>query len=384
MMQTKVHVANSVKYTNFSLLCIIMNISKATVLVTVLAIALISFASAEHEQIHGSAYSFFESEMRKIIKVSADSIARVQHAAIQHMEAYGSHAALFAASNKHLNKHLLQASPPPPPTVGSASMGNPCPGAATATCSGSPSESLMKCFLLAFEGQPNMEGMFALPQLLCQLPSANSSCVSAIIGYIKTCSCTDFGPLYDIACPNTANACSNNIYVKQLIATQSVNNTLFDSRSFPPMPEPTPDGKGLIPPTLDLSVCGDHTMHRDILLINNMGACLGQLLDAFPLPDVTYEGAPPISVIRKSLKCSVSWKPFYMQATCSGNVAKCYSSLKASTNMLPSCLSMPLPTAATCPSGCSSELLAFGTANKSASCCVAWFQALSTDTSACR
>ena len=361
-----------------------MNIAKATVLVTVLAIALISFACAEHDQIHGSAFRFFESEMRKLIKVSADSIARVQHAANQQMEAHGIHAALLAASNKQLNKHLLQASPP---TDGGPSkpMGNPCPGAATATCSGAPSASVMSCFIAAFEGQPSMNGMFALPQLLCQLSSGNSSCVSTIIGYIKTCSCMDFGPLYDIACPNSANACSNNIYVKQLIATQSVNNTLFDMGSFPPVPQPTSDGKGLIPPSLDLSVCGDHTMHRDILLINNMGACLGQLLDAFPLPEfIAHEGAPPLSVIRKSLKCSVTWKPFYMQATCSGNVAKCYSSLKAPTNMLPSCLSMPLPTAATCPSGCSTELRAFGTANKSASCCVAWFQALAADTSACR
>jgi hypothetical protein len=371
-----------------------MNISKATVLVAVLAIALISFACAEHDQIHGSAFRFFESEMRKLIKVSADSIARVQHAASQQMEAHGIHAALLAASNKHVNKHLLQASSPTsvrdsggPPQDGGGPpnmMASLCPGAATATCTGEPSESLMRCYEAAFEGRPSMDGMFALPQLLCQLSSSNSSCVSTIISHMKTCSCMDLGPLYDIACPNSANACSNNIHVKQLIATQSVNNTLFDSGAFPPVPEPTSDGKGLIPPPLDLSVCGDHTMHRDILLINNMGVCLGQLLDAFPLPEISFPGAPPLSVMRKSLKCSVTWKPFYMQATCSGNVAKCYSSLKAPTNMLPSCLSMPLPTAATCPSGCSTELRAFGIANKTASCCVAWFQALAADTTPCR
>jgi hypothetical protein len=363
-----------------------MKVAKSTVLATVLAIALMSFARAEHDQNHDSTFRIFDSEMQKLIKISADSIAHVQRAAIQKMEAYGSHAALFSAGKTHLNKHLLQVSPPPPPKDrnSSTSTGNPCPGALTATCSGLPSASLMSCFTAAFEGNPNLDGIFAIPQLLCQLSSSNSSCVSAIIGYLKTCSCMDLKPLYDITCPNTANACSNNIYVKQLIATQSVNNTLFDMRFFPSEPQPTQDGKGLIPPTLDFSVCGDQTMHRDISLINNMGACLGQLLDAFPFPEMPLEGAPPMSLIKKSLKCSVTWKPFYMQATCSGNVARCYSALKAGTSMLPSCSSMPLPNAATCPSGCSSELLAFGTAKKSASCCVAWFQALAADTKPCR
>ena len=152
------------------------------------------------------------------------------------------------------------------------------------------------------------------------------------------------------------------------------------------MPMPGPNG-GLTAPPLDLSICGDRYLLRDVLLINNMGDCLDRLLDAFPVLDVTYPGGSPPAVMRSFLKCSVSWKPYYLQATCSGNLAKCYSAVRAPSSQLPSCQPLALSTTPPnpmCPSGCSSELAAFGSRNSSMSCCVEWFKGLASDDSACR
>lgn len=390
---------------------------RAALVVTVLASALVVFAHMSNAgpvfpnnqpDLHEWARSSLVTQMQKLMEHSADAIARVRHTAAQ-AQAQELKARSSLANKKLSSNHHSRENPPPGwesgnppghgcsgsscPPPGSPNYGggssNPCVGANSPACTGNMDPSVMQCFTSAFAGLPDMRGFFALPQMLCQLSSANASCATTIMDYMKTCNCIDFKPIFDMVCQSspTAHACSRNTYLQQLIAAQTVNNTLFDTTFFPQMPMPDPNG-GLTAPPLDLSICGDRSLLRDVLLINNMGDCLDRLLDAFPVVDVTYPGGSPPAVMRSFLKCSVSWKPYYLQATCSGNLAKCYSAVRAPSSQLPSCQPLALtttpPNPKTCPSGCSSELAAFGSGNSSVSCCVEWFKGLASDSSACR
>jgi hypothetical protein len=184
----------------------------------------------------------------------------------------------------------------------------------------------------------------------------------------------DFRPLYNLVCPTapTASQCSKNPGVQQFLAlaTNSSFGTYFSMMNFGEL-------MSSLSGQPDFSFCGDHDFYRNALLINSMGSCLYDIASSFPIP--SYATLPGISnykeFMTQSVKCALTMPSYVAQTYCSGNVAKCYSALKAPSSNLGACSTL---SSTTCPSNCKSSLATFGSSSSTlpGSCCVSWFQGM--------
>ena len=342
----------------------IATIMRPAVFVIVLALALTSFALGSNASpmptgVERDRAKMILDNLSQVMKQSSDALAQVQQSTKRLMQTHGAPVGSF--STERPNRKLQQDV-------------QPCPGSSTAACT-TPSQAVSACFLAVFN-QPNMDSMgslFGLPTFLCQLSTSNSSCAATLINYVKTCTCIDYQPIFNLVCPTapSASACSKNTYVQQFIALQTNSSFGFFGNAAMNMGVLF-DGFGKQP---DLTMCGDPEVYRTTMLINNIGACLYDIVNAFPMPSFT---TPPGGInyrqmMTGSLKCALTMPSYRLQSLCSGNVAKCYSALQAPSSNLGSCGTL---SAGTCPAGCSAQLATFGaTASTSpASCCVKWFQ----------
>jgi hypothetical protein len=300
--------------------------------------------------------------LSQVMEQSFDSLNHAQHATARLMVMHG-----VPASRVHIdrpNRKLHQEEPKP------AS----CASASSDMCR-AISPELTNCFLAVFNN-PDLNlngGFFALPTFLCQLSSSNSSCAATLITYVKTCACVDYQPLFNLACPTapTASACSKQASVQEFIALNTNSSEGFFG-GLMNMGSMFGPNMGSQP---DLTMCGDALLYRTTTMINNLGACLYDIVNAIPLP--TFATPPGGMNMRDmyvgSFKCALTMPSYRLQALCSGNVAKCYSALQSPSSNLGSCGTL---SAGTCPVGCSAQLATFGATTSSPACCVRWFQGM--------
>lgn len=301
--------------------------------------------------------------LSQVMEQSFDSLYHAQHATARLMVMHGAPASLVHIDRP--NRKLHQEEPKP----------QSCASASSDMCR-APSPELSNCFLAVFNN-PDVNlngGFFALPTFLCQLSGSNSSCAATLITYVKTCVCVDYQPLFNLACPTapSASACSKQASVQEFIALNTNSSegffggimnmgSMFGSMGSQP----------------DLTMCGDASLYRTTTMINNLGTCLYDIVNALPLPTFA---TPPGGVNMRDLyvgsfKCALTAPSYRLQALCSGNVAKCYSALQSPSSNLGSCGTL---SAGTCPAGCSAQLATFGatTQTSSSACCVRWFQGM--------
>jgi hypothetical protein len=298
------------------------------------------------------------------MKRSAEALDFVEEATVNVMRKHDPSFVLFQSSPKRLDRKLLQEEPD-------------CSASKSATCTSESQRPTLRSCMMALSSanaRNPMNSPFALPSLLCQIANTNSSCVSDVIGFFKTCACVDFQPLYNLMCPTAASAstCSQNSYVKRFLVLNAQNSSLgFFGTSLMNLPFP---GTGTRP---DLAPCGDADVYRQIFLINGMGPCLYSIVDAFPVP--TNILSQPLSntslnvgqMIRGSFRCALTANSYRYQAYCSGNIARCFS-----LRQTPDFGACRGASTSSCPAGCKDRLLAYGASSStsSAKCCVKWFQ----------
>jgi hypothetical protein len=307
-----------------------------------------------------------------VLEQSFDALTHAQHAAARLMVTHGAPASRLRIDRFTRKLHQSMSGPPPQ-----------CPGAQTATCQ-TLSPDVSACFMAAFNsGTPNIgDGFFGFPTFLCQLSSSHPTCAATLINYIKTCSCMDFQPLFNLACPTApqASACSKQTAVQEFIAlnTDSATSMGFfgGDMSMGDLFGSSPDS----PTAPDLKMCGDPLLYRTTTIINNLGPCLNDIINAIPLPSPPSDMPQPgqyKDMILGSFKCALTMPSYRLNSLCSGNVAKCYSALQSNSSNLGSCNAL---SAGTCPAGCSAQLATFGSTSSTsiASCCVSWFQSQAT------
>jgi hypothetical protein len=298
------------------------------------------------------------------MKQSANALALVQEATIYTMAKHETSFNFFHSAATRPDRRLQQ-------------QEQSCPASQTASCTSQIERpNLRSCMFALFKaaaGNP-LNSPFAFPSLLCQLASTNSSCASDLIGYFKTCTCVDFQPLYNLACPSapTASTCSRNSFVKRFLALNAQNSSLgFFGETMMQFPFPQ---TGVRP---DLAPCGNADAYRQTVLINGLGPCLYSIIDAFPLPTfvlsqtVTNTSLNMGQMIRDGMRCALTAPSYRYQTYCSGNIAKCFS-----LRQTPDFDLCRGATASSCPAGCRDKLAAYGASSSSspAKCCVKWFQ----------
>jgi hypothetical protein len=253
-----------------------------------------------------------------------------------------------------------------------------CPGAATSQCTSTPSSSLAACFSAFSKSGRNfnpMSGPFSFASLLCMSPT----CTDILISFFKTCSCVDFQPMVNIACPNSpkATACSRNTAVQSFVAWNADPAAgLFGLDVYVSLLTLMPQPYSWKP---DFKPCGDPKLYRRTVLINSLGVCLDELVAAFPMPTYMTDARMPEpyksltfgQVMTSSMKCAITFPSFLYQAMCSGTVGKCYSASQLSA--VSDCKNM---TASFCPANCKQQLASAGAPDSTfpAKCCVKWFQ----------
>jgi hypothetical protein len=320
------------------------------------------FADAISNQPRQAAFDLLSSAMKR----SAEALALVEQTTLDAVRLHDQSFASFhsAAATQHSARELQQ--------------DVSCSASQSEFCKSGPRDNLRlrSCMMAMFKtsvGSP-MSSPFAFPSVLCQLANTNASCVSDLIGYYKTCACVDFQPMYDLTCPAspTASACSRNTFVRRFLALNTQNSSLgFFSETLMNFAMPI----GAMP---DLSMCGNVDFYRQTVLINGLGACLYDIVNAFPVPTFllsqTVPGYPALNLgqmMRDGMRCAVTQPSYRYQSYCSGNIAKCFS-----LRQTPDFSACRGASPSTCPAGCKDQLAAYGNASSSnaAKCCVRWFQ----------
>ena len=188
------------------------------------------------------------------------------------------------------NRNLKQDAPPggpPGAPPGGQPGGDPCISSQSQQCS-NPSSQEQACMMQAQSlfGRMFVDGgfnPFSLPAVMCQAQTRNASfasCVPILFNQLKTCACMDFQPMYNLVCPTspTASLCSRNAAVQEFLAL----NTNTSLGIFAPMSN---FGRLLSPEQeTDFHPCGDRSMYRSTILINSIGSCLTDIVNAFPFP----------------------------------------------------------------------------------------------------
>ncbi len=248
---------------------------------------------------------------------------------------------------------------------------DPCTTSGSPQCE-NPNAQARACMMEAASLFSSMQNFnpFAFPAMMCQLQTRNASCVPILLTMVKTCACMDFKPMYDLVCPTspTASPCSKNVAVQEFFALNT-NSSLgfFGLDAFSSF------GRLLATPSFDFSTCGDRRLYRITTIINNIGACLTEVVNAFPLPTWFNTTGPQGTVfMRGALTCGLTATSYSLRTVCAGNAGRCYSAINAPSSNLGSCASF---TAGTCSAECKNQLSAFGAAssNSPGKCCVNYF-----------
>jgi len=212
---------------------------------------------------------------------------------------------------------------------------------------------------------------FSLPALMCQAQTRDASfasCVPILFNQLKTCACMDFQPMYNLVCPTspTASLCSRNAAVQEFLAL----NTNSSLGIFTPMSN---FGRLMDPQQeTDFHPCGDRSMYRSTILINSIGSCLTDIVNAFPFPTWFNATGPQGSIFaRGAITCSLTAPSYLLSYVCAGNSGKCYSAIDAPSSNLNLCASFT----GSCSAGCRNQLSAFGnvSSNSPGKCCVNYF-----------
>jgi hypothetical protein len=303
--------------------------------------------------------------LSKTIKQSAEAMAAAEKMAVDSL-----HSHLPSVSNERPIRKMLQ-------EEGAMS----CSAASTSECTQQgASASVQACMMAVFRassGSP-MSSPFTFPSLLCQLGTTNSSCVSSLINFFKTCACVDFQPMFDLACPASpsAHSCASNTFARRFLALNTNSSLGFFGTSLMNFPMPSTEG-----PRPSLLTCGDAETYRRIVLINGLGSCLGPIIDAFPLPTYMLAATIPGSsrkladMLKGGMRCALTQASYNHDTNCRGNIARCYSLRQ--TSDFGDCASA---TGTSCSAGCRDRLAAVGATSSTspAKCCVKWFQQQST------
>ena len=305
----------------------------------------------------------------------AKAFARVQEATMNALQKLVPE--VPALSSFHTNRKLQQ---------------NPdytCPTTTSSSCTAFYTDSALGACALAFAKSARnnfspLTNPFSFASLLCMMPS----CMAKLTQFWNACTCIDFQPMINIACPDipTATACSKNPAVRSFVAWNadpaeglfglSVYSSLVNLMPLPDRWNP------------DFTPCGNPKLYRRTVLINSLGVCLDELVNSFPFPAPMKNQSLPApmnsltygQITTLGMKCAITFPSFLYNSICGGNVGMCYSA--GQLPIVSECKNM---TSSFCPAGCKQQLAAAGasTSTSSAKCCVKWFQEQATTAPAC-